>query len=96
MQTEISKPVRPHERQREYIATQIVAEYLQSFFSCDAVIYRSSMQRDDNVDARNIVVLHRPTFVGTDDPNVLSYVDWSLRDVINVKYSTIEGETILF
>ena len=30
MQAEISKPVRPHERQREYIATQIVSEYLQS------------------------------------------------------------------
>src|SRR6266403_5675311 len=31
MQAEISKPVRPHERQRKYIATQIVAEYLRSY-----------------------------------------------------------------
>jgi hypothetical protein len=49
MQKEISKPVRPHERQREYIATQIVAEYLRRYFGCDAVIYRSSMERDDHI-----------------------------------------------
>jgi hypothetical protein len=49
MQDEISRPVRPHERQREYIATQIVAEYLKSYFGCDAVIYKSSMQRDNAI-----------------------------------------------
>jgi RES domain len=51
MQAEISKPVRPHERQREYIATQIVAEYLQKYFGCDAVIYRSSMRRDKDTES---------------------------------------------
>jgi hypothetical protein len=64
MQDEISRPVRPHERQREYIATQIVAEYLKSYFGCDAVIYKSSMQRDNAEDNRNMVILHREKFVG--------------------------------
>lgn len=91
MQDEISRPVRPHERQREYIATQIVAEYLKTHFGCDAVIYKSSMQRDDAEDNRNIVILHRETFVGTEDPGVISYVDWSLQDVIDVRYSTVDG-----
>ncbi len=91
MQDEISRPVRPHERQREYIATQIVSEYLKSYFDCDAVIYKSSMQRDDSQDNRNIVILHRETFVGKDDPNVISYVDWSLQEVTEVRYSTVDG-----
>ena len=91
MQDEISRPVRPHERQREYIATQIVAEYLKSYFDCDAVIYKSSMQRDNAEDNRNMVILHRETFVGTEDSSVLSYVDWSLKDVIDVRYSLFDG-----
>jgi RES domain len=91
MQDEISRPVRPHERQREYIATQIVAEYLKSYFGCDAVIYKSSMQRDGAEDNRNIVILHRETFVGTADPSVISYVDWSLQDVVDMRYSTVDG-----
>lgn len=91
MQDEISRPVRPHERQREYIATQIVAEYLKSYFGCDAVIYKSSMQLDNAEDNRNLVILHRDTFVGTEDPSVVSYVDWSLQDVVDVRYSTVDG-----
>ncbi|MET4149065.1 RES family NAD+ phosphorylase [Bradyrhizobium sp. RT7b] len=91
MQDEISRPVRPHERQREYIATQIVAEYLKSYFGCDAVIYKSSMQRDGAQDNRNIVILHRKAFVGTEDPSVVSYVDWSLQEVTDVRYSTVDG-----
>jgi hypothetical protein len=91
MQDEISRPVRPHERQREYIATEIVAEYLKSYFGCDAVIYKSSMQRDNPEDNRNMVILHRETFVGTEDPSVLSYVDWSMQDVTDVRYSTVDG-----
>jgi RES domain len=94
MQDEISRPVRPHERQREYIATQIVAEYLKSYFGCDAVIYKSSMQRDGAEDNRNIVILHRELFVGADDPSVVSYVDWSLQDVVDVRYSTVDGRAI--
>lgn len=45
MENEISKPVRAFDKQKEYIATQIVAEYLRVHFNCDAVIYRSSMIR---------------------------------------------------
>ena len=91
MQDGISKPVRPHERQREYIATQIVAEYLQNYFDCDAVIYQSSMQRDETAEKRNIVVLHRQTFVGAEDPSVLAYVDWSLKEITDVRYTIIDS-----
>jgi len=91
LQDEISRPVRPRERQREYIATQIVAEYLKSYFGCDAVIYKSSMQRDGAEDNRNIVILHRDLFVGTADPCVVSYADWSLLEVIDVRYTTVDG-----
>ncbi|WP_198137022.1 RES family NAD+ phosphorylase [Nitrobacter hamburgensis] len=91
MQEGISKPVRPHERQREYIATQIVAEYLQNYFNCDAVIYQSAMQRDEAAEKRNIVVLHRETFVGPDDPCVLSYVNWSLKEIRDVRYTIIDA-----
>jgi hypothetical protein len=68
-----------------------VAEYLKSYFECDAVIYKSSMQRDNAEDNRNLVILHRDKFVGTEDPSVVSYVDWSLQDVVDVRYSTVDG-----
>jgi len=48
------------------------------------------------VDDRNIVILHRDTFVGTGDPSVLSYINWSLREVTDVKYSIIDGQTFVF
>lgn len=96
MQDEISRPVRPHERQREYISTQIVAEYLKSSFGCDAVIFRSSMQRDETQDSRNIVILNRKTFVGTEDPSVVSYLDWSMREVTDVRYTTVGDEDLQF
>lgn len=91
LQTEISRPVRPHERQREYIATQIVAEYLKSFFGCDAIIYRSSMQRDEQDDNRNIVILNPQNFVGAGDPSALTYESWSMEEVTDVRYTTVDG-----
>ncbi|UGV24673.1 hypothetical protein E0H22_02620 [Rhodopseudomonas boonkerdii] len=91
LQAEISRPVRPHERQREYIATQIVAEYLKSYFGCDAIIYRSSMQRDKADDNRNIVILNRDGFVGDADPCVLAYTGWSMQEVTDVRYTTVDG-----
>ncbi len=94
MQGEISKPVRPHERQREYIATQIVAEYLRTYFGCDAVIYRSSMQRGEGAEKRNIVILNREAFVGARDPSVLSYVGWFLREITDVRYAIIDGRIL--
>lgn len=55
MQQEISKPILPHEKQREYIPTQIVTEYLKEHFHCDAIIYASSVHSGK----RNIAVLNR-------------------------------------
>jgi hypothetical protein len=73
--------------QREYIATQIVAEYLREYFSCDAVIYKSSMHRDDKMDNRNIVILNKGAeFVGTGSANVLSYSRHEIKDILDVVY----------
>lgn len=92
MQAGISKPVRPHERQLEYIATQIVAEYLQNYFACDAVIFQSSMQPDATAERRNIVILHRESFVGEADPAALTYVGWSLKEIRDVQYTVIDND----
>lgn len=67
LESEISKPVLPFEKQRAYIATQIIAEYLREYFECDAVIFRSSMHKGDEADNRNIVIFYRGIgFVGKD------------------------------
>jgi hypothetical protein len=50
------------------------------------------MQRDEGAEKRNIVVLHRETFVGAEDPSVLSYVDWSLKEVRDVRYTIIDDD----
>jgi hypothetical protein len=90
MEIEISKPILPHEKQREYIPTQIVAEYLREFFKCDAVIYRSSMHKDDEIDNRNIVLMNRGTdFVG--DGMLLSLDHHKTIEVSNVVFTTYES-----
>lgn len=81
----ISKPIQASDRQREYIPTQIVADYLRRFFSCDAVIYRSAMTSNPTADNRNIVVLNQgKPFVGTD--GALEYVRMSVERVRSVIY----------
>ncbi|MEA3140012.1 MAG: hypothetical protein QOK23_2181 [Gammaproteobacteria bacterium] len=92
MQDEISKPVRPFEKQREYIATQIVAEYLREHFNCDAVIYRSSMIKGDKADDRNIVILDRGIkFVGNGTDQVLSLASHDVKDIVNIVYQIESG-----
>lgn len=94
MQDEISKPISPFAMQREYIATQIVAEYLREYFACDAVIYKSSMHRDDHMDNRNIVILNKGVdFVGTENEHVLSYSRHETDDILDVVYTL--GASIL-
>jgi transposase len=91
METEISKPIMPYEKQREYIPTQIVAEYLKEYFGCDAVIYRSSMIKDHDKESRNIVILNRGAeFCGTDDAP-LSYVRNSVKQILDVTYQIMES-----
>jgi hypothetical protein len=87
MQDEISKPISPFAMQREYIPTQIVAEYLREYFFCDAVIYKSSLHKDDKMDNRNIVILNRgEAFVGAGDRSVLSYSRYATRNIVDVVY----------
>ena len=87
MEDEISKAVLPFEKQREYIATQIVAEYLKEYFGSEAVIYRSSMQKDDKMDNRNIVILNRGgEFVGAATVSPLLYSRHDVKEVMDVIY----------
>lgn len=87
MQQEFSRPILPFERQREYIATQIAAEYLKEYFDCGAIIYQSSMQKRDKSDNRNVVILNRGVdFVGTAATDVLSFSRHDIREVMNVTY----------
>ncbi|MDP3554477.1 RES family NAD+ phosphorylase [Methylocystis sp.] len=73
MENEISKPIRPFEKQREYIATQIVTEYLREYFECDAVVYRSSLHKNTDIDNRNIVIFSKGReFVGQGQALMLS------------------------
>lgn len=87
MENEISKPLRAFEKQREYIATQIVAEYLREHFGCDAVIYKSSMVKGHQADNRNIVILDRGVeFVGAGQALALARHD--IKDIRDVLYQT--------
>ncbi|HMG77188.1 MAG TPA: RES family NAD+ phosphorylase [Xanthobacteraceae bacterium] len=88
MQEEISRPISPFAMQREYIATQIVAEYLREYFACDAVIYNSSMHRDEKMDNRNIVILNKGSeFVGSGQDHVLAYSRYEIESILDVVYT---------
>lgn len=82
MQREISKPISPFEKTREYIPTQIVAEYLREHFACGGVIYASSMQRDNELDNRNVVFLNR----GDDFRGLLKLARYDLKEIRDVVY----------
>jgi hypothetical protein len=87
MEGEISKPILPFEKQREYIATQIVAEYLREYFECDAVIYKSSMLKNGEADNRNIVIFYRGSdFVGKE--RMLTLSKYHVANVLDVVYRT--------
>jgi hypothetical protein len=86
MEEEISRRALPSDRQLLYISTQIVAEYLQEYFSCEAVIYRSAVVRDESSENRNIVFLPRADgFVGK-DKSILKYDCLQILSVENVSY----------
>ena len=86
MEDQIGRRVLPYEKQRQYISTQIVAEYLKEYFGCEAVIYSSSMIRDRSAENRNVVFLPRAEgFVG-DDTAVLKYERYDVKEILNVTY----------
>jgi hypothetical protein len=97
MEDEISRPILPFERQREYIPTQIVAEYLREYFNCDGVIYRSSMNKSDKTDNRNIVIFSKgDEFVGGSDHHILSLDRFYVREVLDVVYTVDFDDFISF
>ena len=86
MEDEIGRRVLPYEKQRQYISTQIVAEYVKEYFGCEAVICRSSMIRDRSAENRNIVFLPRAeSFVGGDTA-VLRYERYDVKEVMDVTH----------
>lgn len=86
MEDEISEPVHASDKQREYIPTQIIAEYIARHMKCDAVIYRSSMIRDREKENRNIVLINRGApFTGAPEAP-LSYSSFSIKIVTDIKY----------
>lgn len=86
LEQEISKPVRVWDKIRQYIPTQIVAEYIREAFECDGVIYRSSMIREGSTDLRNISLFDRRySFLG-DEGAALSFVKHEIKVVKDVKY----------
>ncbi len=88
MRGEIGKPVSPFEKQREYIPTQMVAEYLREYFECDAVIFESSLSKDEAKDNRNIVILNKDVdFVGEEENGILSYSRHNIYQISNVTYA---------
>jgi hypothetical protein len=92
MESEISKPILPFEKQREYIATQIAAEYLREYFGCDAVIYRSSMHKSNETDNRNIVIFYKGTeFVGKGTGSILSLSHHHVTEVADIVYKTFDS-----
>jgi hypothetical protein len=91
MESEISKPILPFEKQREYIATQIAAEYLREYFGCDAVIYRSSMHKSNETDNRNIVIFYKGTeFVGKGTGSILSLSHHHVTEIADIVYKTFD------
>lgn len=90
MEDEISRPVLPFEKQRQYIPTQIVAEYLKEYFKCDAVIYRSSMIKDRTAENRNIVLLPRQESFTGSATSVLTFVRHDVKEVLNVTYQLMK------
>jgi hypothetical protein len=85
MEEQISRRVLPYEKQRQYIPTQIVAEYLKEYFGCEAVIYRSSVASGLTIENTNIVILPRAeTFVG--DTALLKYQNFHVMAVQDVSY----------
>jgi RES domain len=86
MEQEISQKALPYNKQLQYISTQVVAEYLKEYFSCEAVIYRSSVVREHGTGTRNIVILPRAeNFVGG-DAAVLKYQNFTVKTVLDVTY----------
>ena len=86
LEGEISRPVRAHERQRDYIPTQIVAEYLREFFRCEAVIYRSSVMKERMDNHRNVVFLPRSDPFSGSESSILLFDRYVLKEVTDIRY----------
>ena len=87
MEGQISRRAVPHERRRQYIPTQAVAEYIKRYLGCEAVIYRSAVIKEQRADSRNVVVL--PTgasFTGGTAP-LLRHDAHEIKEVDDVAYT---------
>jgi len=87
MEQQISRPALSHDKQRHYIPTQIVAEYLGRYFECEAVIYKSAMIRGKDADARNIVILPRQDGFSEFPSSILTFRGYEIKGVDDVAYT---------
>ena len=86
MEEEISRRVLPYEKQRQYISTQIVAEYLKEYFGSEAVIYSSSVVRGPAAENHNIVFLPRAESFVEGETAILKYQCFDVKEVEDVTY----------
>lgn len=87
MEEEISRPVLPYEKQREYIPTQIVAEYIKEYFECDGIIFRSSMITGHTKERRNIVLFEKERSFIDGGNALLKLIKRDIKNVLDVTYS---------
>lgn len=86
MEAEISRRAVSHEKNRQYIPTQIVAEYIKTYFECDAVIYRSSVVNGRSLEHCNIVFLPQAEAFTGSDGSILKHLSFAVKEVEEVSY----------
>lgn len=86
MQHAISRPVSNSVRQRDYIPTQIVAEYLRTFFGCAGIIYASAVTKEGGQGNKNIVIFSKEVDAAWTGSGAIlqfrSFKDYYVEDVI--------------
>ena len=90
MEEEISRRALPDEKQRHYIPTQIVAEYLQVHFGCKAVIYRSAVVSRGASESRNIVFLPQADSYTEGPSPLLKHTGCVVKEVDDVSYTLVK------
>lgn len=87
LEREMSRQIRSHEKRRDYIPTQIAAEYLNQYFDFDAIIYHSAVVSGRSREHRNIVFLPRADFFVGGGEEILKFSRFQILQVEDVNYT---------
>ena len=81
IKTDISKPIKPSDKEYEYIPTQILAEYIKERFKVDGIVFMSSLYED----GKNVVL-----FLQENNRNqkVLSYNSKDFYSIERMRYES--------